>query len=238
MNKNSNIYVILYASVMVILVAVGLAFTSQSLKERQTNNENIDQMRQILRSLRIDVEADQAMETYNSVIKEAYLVDGSGQVVAGSEGTDVEDPAFLASLPNLMSATAYPVYVAEVDGASKYVLGMYGAGLWGPIWGYLAINDDADTVYGIDFSHASETPGLGAEIAHEPFRKQFEGKHIYRDGSFKSIAVVKGGKADNSRDYVDGISGGTLTSHGVQNMLFESLSLYEPFLNNLKTNAQ
>ncbi len=238
MNKNSNIYVILYASVMVILVAIGLAFTSQALKERQTNNENIDRMRQILRSLQVDVEADQAIDTYNSIIKDAYLVDKSGEVVAGSEGTGVKDAAFLASLPTLTKSTEYPVYVAEIDGETKYVLGMYGAGLWGPIWGYIALDKDADTIYGVDFSHASETPGLGAEIVHTPFRSQFENKHIYRDGELRSIAVVKRGKDDSRRDYVDGISGGTLTSHGVQEMLSECLSLYEPYLNKLKTNAQ
>lgn len=238
MNKNNNLYVVLYASVMVIIVAIGLAFTSQALKERQKNNENIDQMRQILRSLRIDVNADEAIDVYNNTIKEAYLVDKSGQVVANSEGIGVEDAAFSAELPNLMKANAYPVYIAEIDGDTKYVVGMYGSGLWGPIWGYLALNSDADSVYGVDFSHASETPGLGAEITHEPFRSQFPGKHIYQNGELRSIAVVKAGKSDSSRDYVDGISGGTLTSHGVQNMLFNSLSLYEPFLNNLKTNAQ
>lgn len=151
MNKNNNLYVVLYASVMVIIVAIGLAFTSQALKERQKNNENIDQMRQILRSLRIDVNADEAIDVYNNTIKEAYLVDKSGQVVANSEGIGVEDAAFSAELPNLMKANAYPVYIAEIDGDTKYVVGMYGSGLWGPIWGYLALNSDADSVYGVDF---------------------------------------------------------------------------------------
>lgn len=233
MNKNNNIYVLAYASVMVILVAVGLAFTAQSLKEREQDNMNIDQMRQILRSLNIPTTASNAIEIYGKVIKDAYLVDQSGAILEGSQGTDVTDKAFRASLSELSEADSYPVYVADIEGAKKYIFGLYGKGLWGPIWGYLSLNDDANTVYGVDFSHASETPGLGAEIIREPFRDQFKGKEIYKDGVMKSIAVVKVGKVESGRDYVDGISGGTLTSNGVQNMLLHSLKWYTPYLDTL-----
>lgn len=230
MNKNSNTYVILYAAVMVVLVAVGLALTSSALKERQTNNENIDRMRQILRSLKIEATGDDAMDKYNEVIKASYLVDQNGDVVPGSEGTDVNDPAFSYRLSDLLGGNTFPVYEAEINGAKKYVLGMRGRGLWGPIWGYMALNDDGNTVYGVDFSHEGETPGLGAEIVTEHFRGQFEGKEFYRDGAFKSIGVVKKGRTEAGRDYVDGVSGGTLTSNGVQTMLEESIGKYDAFL--------
>ena len=238
MNKNSNTYVIIYASVMVVLVAVGLALASSALKERQTNNENIDQMRQILRSLKMDVTGDDAMNTYAQVITNAYLVDKNGEVVPGTEGNAVTDPAFAYNLSELKNADSFPVYEATVAGAKKYVLGMRGQGLWGPIWGYMALNDDGNTVFGVDFSHEGETPGLGAEIVNPAFRGQFEGKEFYKEGSFKSIGVVKKGQTDAGRDYVDGISGGTLTSKGVQAMLSQSIGLYDPFLQKIQSGKE
>lgn len=238
MNKENNGYVILYASVMVILVAVGLAFTSQSLKDRQIDNQNIDKMEQILRSLGISgVAKDKVIDTYNATITDAYLVDREGNVIEETRGTGTTDPAFsydIAELRTPAERKSYPVFEATLDGQKAYVMALYGAGLWGPIWGYISVAGDGDNVLGADFSHASETPGLGAEITHEPFSGQFRDKHLYRDGSFTSIAVVKHGKTDESRDYVDGISGGTLTSKGVNNMLLDVLTQYEPFLNNLK----
>ncbi len=101
--------------------------------------------------------------------------------------------------------------------------------------GYIAIDEDGSTVYGVDFSHAGETPGLGAEIVNPTFRKQFEGKELIKDGEFKSIAVVKAGQTIEGQDYVDGISGGTITSKGVHAMLLNSIGEYKNFL--LKLNA-
>lgn len=232
MNKNSNTYVILYSSIMVILVAVGLAFTSQALKDRQTENVNKDTMAQILAALKLYPE--DVVGEYNEVIKEAFLVNDKGEVVPHSEGTSVTDVAFTKSLAEISEGTA-PLFVAEVDGAKKYILGLYGAGLWGPIWGYIALNDDTSTIYGINLSHASETPGLGAEIAsYDHFRKHFEGLEIYKDGEFKSVAVVKKSAKVEGQDRVDGISGGTITSNGVNDMLYNSLSIYRPYLDTLR----
>ena len=112
---------------------------------------------------------------------------------------------------------------------------MNGKGLWGPIWGYLALDSDASTIYGVDFGHDSETPGLGAEITHEPFRKQFEGKNLFKNEEFKSIAVVKKGKTVSDRDYIDGISGGTITSQGVGIMLYDNVGEYKNFLESVRS---
>lgn len=240
MKKNSNTYVILYSAIMVILVAVGLAFTSESLKDKQTKNVNSDTMRQILRSLRMNPSLKESEVMFNDIITEAYLVNESGEIVPGSEGIGVKDKAFATSLSELKvkdgrpGTTEFPVFVANVDGEKKYILGMYGAGLWGPIWGYIALNDDANTVYGINLDHASETPGLGAEITTDRFRKQFEGKKIYNEGELRSIAVVKPSAKISGQDRVDGISGGTLTSKGVNSMLSDALNLYKPYLETLR----
>lgn len=229
MNRESSGYTIIYAAIMVIVVALGLAFTHQALSDRQIQNENVDKMQQILRSLNIDADAKVATDKYNELIKNAYLITPEGQKVEGTEGITPDDPAFSGE----QSDKGIPVYEAEVEGSTKYILPMRGAGLWGPIWGYLAVDSNGSTIYGSEFGHAGETPGLGAEIVTLSFRNQFKGKQLLNEGEFKSVAVVKPGQKDDSRDYVDGISGGTITSKGVDAMLLESVGQYQNFLKNL-----
>ena len=208
-DRNSNAYTIIYASVMVVLVAVVLAFTSQSLRSFQQKNEENDKRQQILRSINVTVPASEAEAKYNELIKEAFLVNENGEKVEGD--------AFSADVVKAAAEHEYPVFIANVDGETKYILALHGAGLWGPLWGYISLDQDKNTVYGADFSHQGETPGLG-------------GKHIFVDGVFKSIAVVKPGKSVAGQDYIDGISGGTITSKGVDAMLFNSLNGYVKFL--------
>ncbi|KUK78584.1 MAG: NADH:ubiquinone oxidoreductase, Na translocating, C subunit [Proteiniphilum acetatigenes] len=217
---------------MVIIVALGLAFTHQALSERQTANVNIDKMQQILRSLNMDVSPAEAQQKYDELVKNAYLITLEGEKVEGSEGTSPNDPAFSTELDDERAA-GLPVYEAEVDGSVKYIIPMQGTGLWGPIWGYLAVEADGSTIYGAEFGHQGETPGLGAEIATPSFRKQFTGKELIKEGSFRSVAVVKSGQTAAGRDYVDGISGGTITSKGVDAMLLNSVGKYSKFLMNL-----
>lgn len=235
MNRESSLYTIIYASVMVIIVAVGLAFTHQALSEKQIANENIDKMQQILRSLRIDVSAKDAETKYAELIKDAYLIKSDGSKVDGSEGIQPTNDAFATDISK-SGADALPVFVAEVDGKKLYVIPMTGKGLWGPIWGYMSFAENGSLVYGTDFGHDSETPGLGAEIVYPSFRNQFINKELLKNGEFKSIAVVKHGQSASDRDYVDGISGGTITSKGVNDMLLESVGKYESFL--LHLNAE
>lgn len=219
MNRDSNVYTVVYAAVMVVLVAIVLAFTSQSLKGYQKANEDNDKRQQILRSINVSVAASEAEAKFNELIGEnAFLINANGEKVG-----DAKD-AFEGV------KEGFPVFVATVDGQTKYIMALHGAGLWGPIWGYISVDDDKDTVFGADFSHRGETPGLGAEIVKPAFSGQFQGKKIFQGGDFKSIAVVKPGKSVAGQDYVDGISGGTITSKGVDSMLFDSLSGYVKFL--------
>lgn len=222
----------IYAAVMVIIVALGLAFTHQTLIERQTANVNIDKMQQLLRSLNIDATAAEAQQRYGELVKNAYLINSDGTKVEGSEGTTPNDPAF-STTPGDEEARGLPVYEAEIEGSVKYIIPMQGTGLWGPIWGYLAVESNGSTIYGAEFGHQGETPGLGAEIVMLSFREQFIGKEIIKEGAFKSVAVVKPGQSVSNRDYVDGISGGTITSKGVDAMLLNSVGEYERFLMNL-----
>ena len=127
----------------------------------------------------------------------------------------------------------FPVFVADIDGAIKYILPTYGVGLWGPVWGYISLNEDKNTVYGVLFDHKGETPGLGAEITQPFFQKQFSGKTIFENSTLKAITVKKGGNATGAHE-VDAISGGTITSKGVETMISDYLKCYEQFLKQIQ----
>jgi Na+-transporting NADH:ubiquinone oxidoreductase subunit C len=227
MNKESNTYTLIYASVTVVLVALLLAFTSQLLRPQQARNEAIDKIRQLLASIRITSTNSNAEQLYKDYIIDSYLVDVEGNKVSGNafetEWTD--------ELAKPEAKRCYPVFEAVIDGNTKYILCLHGVGLWGPIWGYIAFDADKNTVYGASFGHEGETPGLGAEIDRPLFAKEFQSKKIFNNqGRFTSIAIVKPGKTVEGQDYVDGISGGTITSQGVDAMLKSSIGAYLPFL--------
>lgn len=217
MNKNSNGYTIIYASVMVIIVAFLLAFVSSSLKERQDKNVELDKMKQILSALNVkDVEDAEA--TYNQHIKSDLIIDLNGNVVSEKGGFELE-----------AKEDRLAVFVCNVNGSTKYILPLYGKGMWDAIGGYLCLNDDKQTIYGAFFSHKGETPGLGAEIATEKFQERFTGKTAISNGEVK-LAVVKNGKVKDSTCEVDGVSGGTVTSGCVSVMLQSYLEKYKNFL--------
>ncbi len=230
MNTNKNSYTIIYATIMVAVVALLLAIVSGALKGKQTENVELDKKKQILSSLNLNTK-ENADNLFNQYVKKGIIVNANGDVV--SEDMDKAfhiDIAKMYSLP--VEKRELPIYVAEVDGQTKYILSTRGAGLWGPIWGYIALNEDKNTVFGTYFSHAGETPGLGAEIAHEEFQHRFINKKIKNENNeFVSIAVVKAGQKDTHRDYVDGISGGTITSKGLESMLLNGIGQYKLFLN-------
>ena len=222
MNTNSNSYTIIYASILVVIVAFLLAFVNSSLRDKQSKNIELDTKKQILSALNVKNVADAEAE-YNKYVKADMLMQADGSLTEN-------DGAF---------ATAYEkeakeqgrlhVFVCDVNGETKYVFPVYRAGLWGAIWGYVALDSDKDTVYGVYFSHASETPGLGAEITSDHFQGQFPGKKTM-EGSEVALTVVKNGKVSDTTHQVDGISGGTITSTGVAAMLKDCLSAYTEFL--------
>ena len=227
MNKESNLYTIIYSIITVVIVAVMLAFTSEILHPRQARNIAIDKIRQILTSINIESTHSDAEELFKKYIVDSYLVDSQGEKVQG----DAFETELADELTKPEAKRKYPVFEALIDGNKKYILSMRGAGLWGPVWGFISLDDDKNTVYGASFGHEGETPGLGAEIDRPPFRQAFIGKKFFNaENKFTSIAIVKAGKSAQGQDYVDGISGGTITSQGVNDMLKSSIGAYETFL--------
>lgn len=245
MKKESNSYIIIYSVVMVVIVALALAFTSESLKAPKQANAQIDKMQQILRSVNLTPDKSKVIDTYKSVIlTEALISTETGDIVKEFTGDDrIKSEAFAMNTNNQFkfirnhSASTLPIYFAKVDEVKKYIVPLNGNGLWNIIWGYISIDADGFTVYGTDFGNAGETPGLGAEISTKKFSERFVGKHI---GSLEKgivgIAVMKKGQIDpNRREQVDGITGGTLTSNGVNEMIAFCLKAYEPFFMKIAT---
>ncbi|WP_291564497.1 Na(+)-translocating NADH-quinone reductase subunit C [Bacteroides sp.] len=222
MNTNSNSYTIIYASVMVVIVAFLLAFVNSSLRDLQGKNVELDTKKQILSSLGI-TEVKDADAEFSKVVK-------SDMIVAEDGSLKEYDGKFVTAYEKEFKENGRAhVFVCEIDGKTKYVVPVYGAGLWGAIWGYVALDEDKNTVFGTYFSHASETPGLGAEIATPHFQTSFIGKHVM-EGESVALSVVKNGKVANPEFEVDGISGGTITSNGVDAMLKNCMGQYTKFL--------
>lgn len=231
MNKQSNVYTVVYASVMVIIVAAVLAFTALTLKPAQEQNVKVDKMKQILSSVYVSATSENAEAQYNKYIVDSYVMNENGDRMDGT--------AFSVDMAVQSKQDAakrqLPVFICKLDdGSQKYILPMYGSGLWGPIWGYVSVDENGNTVYGAYFSHKGETPGLGAEISTPIFTDQYKGKQLFVGGIFKSIAVEKAGqKAIDGAEQVDAISGGTITSKGVQEMMMNCIAPYQIFLKSL-----
>ena len=239
MNKNSNTYQILYAAVMVLLVGSLLALIYMALKPKQNENIANDTRKQILSALHIAAPDDaQVKDTYEKYIIQDLLVDAEGNITDSTDNVAFDVPMKKnVKLP--VAERQLPVMKCRMDdGSIKYVLPVYGAGLWGPIWGYIAVNEDGNTIYGANFSHEGETPGLGANITKPEFQELFCDKHLFVDGEFKSVAVLKKGqKATNGAEQIDALTGATITSRGVSDMMADCLAPYETFLKKLQGNA-
>ncbi len=237
-DKNNNIYIIAYSTVMVVIVAAVLAFASLGLQSKQNANIVVEKKSAILMSIGQGTEADKAPnktayidEEYAKYITDSYVVNASGDKVENADAFSLLID-LKAQYDKPEAERELPVFVSKSDdGVVRYILPVWGAGLWGPIWGYVALESDWDTIYGVVFDHKSETPGLGAEIATPAFEDQFKGKEIFKEGEMVSIAVLKGaGASAGNNNAVDAVSGGTITSRGVQTMLKTCFSGYAAYI--------
>ncbi len=232
MNRNGNTYTVLYASIMVIMVASVLASISMALKPRQVRNAEIEKKQSILASVNIESTVANAEALYAENIIKEYVVNVKGEEVEGNAfNTDLKKERAKAHENMLL-----PVFECQTKDGLKYVLPLRGAGLWGPIWGFVALNDDMNTIYGANFDHQGETPGLGAEISTPAFENPFVGKKLFDEsGKLVSITVAKVGQEAPAEHKVDGISGGTITCKGLENMLLNDFTSYQEFLKKKKS---
>jgi Na+-transporting NADH:ubiquinone oxidoreductase subunit C len=233
MRNFSNRYIFIFSSVMVIVVATVLAMAATLLQPQQLKNLEIEKKKSILESINIPADRNNAEVLYKKYIKESFLLSSKGEV---KEGID----AFYIEMKNEqkkpLEDQSLPVFVAITDnGGRVIVLPLEGKGLWGPIYGYISFSSDMNTIFGITFDHKGETPGLGAEINTSAFESQFKGKKIFEAGSFVSVKVLKSNEKPIKNHSVDAISGGTITSKGLERMLFDCIIKYEEYL---KKNAK
>lgn len=234
MKNFSNTYIFTFSAIMVITVAAILSIVAMQLQPMQKKNFERNKKQNILLSLNIESSKDNAIEKYDKYIVDSYVISHKGE-----KKEDVD--AFYVNLAKELEKTVekrnFPIFVGSVEGSKQYIIPVRGKGLWGPIWGYIALKDDYNTIYGTNFSHDSETPGLGAEIANRPFQKQFIGKKIFDEsGNFTSVKVIKGEAPADAKHAVDGISGGTITSKGVDKMLDNVLGSYVPYFKQKRKN--
>ena len=231
MKTNSNSYTIIYSAVIVVIVAFLLAFVFQVLKPMQDANVALDKKKQILNSLNIrDLSNEEADAKYKEVVIADEVIDEKGKIVeAGTQGG--EKAGFKLESKDY-KAGKLALYICKVNGSRKYVIPIYGMGLWGPISGYIALNEDKTTVYGAYFNHESETAGLGAEIKDNvAWQEKFQGKKVFTSGDDKTIALGVEKNVTDPATQVDAVTGATLTSNGVRDMLHEALGKYLTFLN-------
>ncbi|MDG1719349.1 MAG: NADH:ubiquinone reductase (Na(+)-transporting) subunit C [Flavobacteriales bacterium] len=247
MDSNKNSYTFGFAAIMVIVVAVILSGTSIILKDAQYTNVELEKKQSILRSVGVYVNRDQAAIDYPIYIKEELVLNHLGEIINNLSAFDVDLSKEVKksiveddeNIPLEERTSLLPIYISEVEGATKYIIPLRGKGLWGPIWGFISFNDDFNTVFAAVFDHKAETPGLGAEINTALFQDVFEGKTIFEEDSnkFVSILVQKGG-SNGDIHKVDGISGGTITSVGVEKMIKERLKRYLPYFRLMEDNGE
>ncbi len=229
MKNFSNTYIFIFSIVMVVFVALLLSMAALQLKPFQDKNIEVEKKQNILASIHIKSTPQDAVELYAKYITSSFVVNNKGEKQEGIEAFPVEMKNELSKKANLRQL---PVFVGVLDdGTNAYVVPLRGKGLWGPIWGFISFKPDMNTVYGAVFDHQGETPGLGAEISAEFFQKPFAGKQIFKDSTnFVSIKVLKGGNTADNIHAVDAISGGTITSKGLEAMLDSCLIQYKPYL--------
>lgn len=228
MKNFSNTYIFTFSIVMVVVVALLLSLAAMQLKPLQDKNVEVEKKQNILASIRIKSTVTDAVETYAKYITESYVINNKGEKQDGVDAFTVDLKAELGKPAN---ERMLPVFVGTLEDQSKaYVMPLRGKGLWGPIWGYVSLQPDMNTIYGVTFDHQGETPGLGAEISTEWFQKPFPGKTIFKDSTeFVSVKVLKGGAPKDDPHAVDAISGGTITSKALEAMLDSCLIQYKPF---------
>ena len=214
MDTNKNLYTVIYAAGLVAVVAVILALAASLLKERQQRNVEVETKQMILKSVHLADKISQAAdktvyieEEYSKYIKDTTIIADNGKELK--------------------------MYICTINGEAIYIFYVEGPGLWGPIWGYISLENDMNTIYGAVFDHKAETPGLGSEIATPIFYNKFKGKQLFdANKQFVSVQVEKGGVDPSNKHQVDAISGGTITSKAVEELLYNSLNQYIGFIKN------
>ncbi len=240
MNTNSNIYTVIYTTLIVVVVAAVLSFVAMKLGPAQQANAKAETLRQMMAAAGVagtdvlySTKNAEILDLYAENIEDAYIIGLDGQkkgvLSTGRESIQLIDNLKIQNRAVKAGGEAtLPVYVFK-GGVSG--IPIYGAGLWGPVWGYVAFQPDGKTVAGAYFDHESETPGLGAKIKDEEwFREKFSGKTV-EWGSDAPFLLARNAEATGASNAVDAITGASMTSKGLNEALNTWFKAYEAHFN-------
>ncbi|MEZ4811667.1 MAG: Na(+)-translocating NADH-quinone reductase subunit C [Allomuricauda sp.] len=246
LNTEKNSYTVTFASIMVVVVGSILAFVASGLKPKVDENERFEKQQNILYAMGVNQNEGEGSVNFiptNMVEQEFSKYIKKQLVISGSEAKEQEN-AYLIDMKKQMSdikngkKAELPLLIGEKDGKEYYIIPMYGKGLWDAIWGFISL-DEHMVVQGVYFDHKGETPGLGANIKQRFFMDDFTGESILNGNSFVGISVVKGNNDplnnDKEDNEVDALAGATITGNGVTAMIKESIKLYKPYLETIRT---
>jgi len=244
MDKNSNAYIFIFSIVMVLVVAVVLSSLATSLKPMQSENVRQEKMQNILKTFigdtlktdgkSLELTRALASEKFGDYITNQYAFNYKGE---NQEGVNAFQVDLKGQLKKPVEEQVFPLYEANYEGRSYYIVPLRGSGLWDAIWGYVALEEDVNTIKGVIFDHKGETAGLGAEITTDWFQESFVNEKIYSEnGALVGVEVKKGyqGGNDKSDNAVNAISGATITGDGVTAMIKERLKNYKSFFEQKK----
>jgi len=248
--QQSNLYIIVFSAIITIVLGGLLAMANQLLKPRQQRSVELDTKKQILSAV-VDIQGvkgKELLDMYQNTI-EGIVVDINGDVVEKTEQGDpatAEDIDVGKNYKKVPENRLYPIFKYHEAGAPEdvkaYILPVYGKGLWGDIWGFVALDTDINTMKGASFAHDSETPGLGARITSGEIQDRYEGKKIYdANGNLISVSMLKGESNPSElldEHHIDGMSGATITANGVNDMLKNYFGYYSAFFKKASSNSR
>jgi len=239
-NKESNGYTFGFAIAMVVVVGAVLALIAMATKPFKDTNDEVKKKMDIVKALLPKDESEKinrknAEEEFAKYVnlENALVIDLNGKKKEGKEAFDIDIRKENRDKTLSEEDKNYPLFIAEIEGKKAYIIPVVGKGLWGPIWGNVCLDEDMRTIKGATFDHKGETPGLGAEIKQAFFIKGWLGEKVSNeDGEFEKFEVVndKSGTKDKK---IDGITGGTITSKGVEEMVNRCLQPYTKYFQNL-----
>jgi Na+-transporting NADH:ubiquinone oxidoreductase subunit C len=244
-NTDKNLYTVLFAAIMVVVVGSILAFLASGLSDKIKENERFEKQQNILYAMGVNENEDEGSVNFipTDKVEGEFAKYITEQLVISGDQVTQNDEAYLIDLKKQLALAKngttpqLPLFIGEKEGNTYYIIPMYGKGLWDAIWGFIAL-DSKLVVQGIYFDHKAETPGLGANIKQRYFMDDFTGESILAGSTYKGIAVAKGNndpvnkiKDDNE---VDALAGATITGNGVSAMIRESVNLYKDYLETIR----
>ncbi len=240
--QQSNTYVILFSAVLTLVLGGLLSLANQGLKPLQERSVELDTKKKILSAV-TDLggkKGEEVLNLYKETI-ESIVVNINGEIVEQDEkGAPLiaENVDVAKNFKNKPEDRLYPVFKFHKPGnkeeVESYIFPVYGRGLWGPIWGFIALETDLNTIKGTSFDHKTETPGLGARITSNEVSVRYHGKKLFDDGG--NLISIRMLKTENNpasmldEHKVDGMSGATLTANGMNDMLKTYFEAYQNYI--------